>query len=341
MLLKRCIITIAVTLLITTPLFAQFSKIAQTGAQWLKIWPEPRGVGMGGACVATATDAGAIYWNPAGLGLARTNSFIATDVEWFADTRINFLSFAYPYGGIGAFGISFLTFSTGSELITTEQDQDGASGLKWNAGGLVIGLTYAKMLTDKFSFGVTGKLIQESIWDMTSNGFAVDMGAFFRPGYWGSMRFGFTIKNFGPDMRFTGGQLEDALWRPDQPGGTAPIDVEYIASPYHLPTSLNIGVAYDIIDLPAQRMTATAELLHPVDGVEKICVGLEYTYGDVLAIRGGYEHDPDVEDRDDKPVTERMTAGAGFKYAGFKVDYAFQDMGVFGLGHRVSIGMDF
>jgi len=341
MLFKKCAIMTVVALLITTSLFAQFSKVAQTGAQWLKIWPEPRGVGMGGACVAAATDAGAIFWNPAALGLAHTNSFIATDVEWFADTRVNFLSFAYPYGGIGTFGMSFLAFSTGSELITNEEDPNGTSGLKWSAGGMALGLTYARMLTDKFSFGFTGKLVQESIWDMTSSGLAVDIGAFFRPGYWGSMRFGFMIKNFGADMRFTGGQLGDALWRPDQPGGTAPIDVEYLASPYHLPTSLNIGAAYNIIDLPSQRLTTTAELLHPVDGAEKVCLGVEYIYGDIFAIRGGYQYDPDMEDRGDESTTERMTAGAGFKYAGLKVDWAFQDMGVFGLGHRISIGMDF
>ncbi|MDO9575882.1 MAG: hypothetical protein Q7J55_05080, partial [bacterium] len=115
----------------------------------------------------------------------------------------------------------------------------------------------------------------------------------------------------------------------------------YLASPYHLPTSLNIGAAYNIIDLPSQRLTTTAELFHPVDGAEKYCFGVEYIYGDIFAIRGGYQYDPDMEDRGDESTTERMTAGAGFKYAGLKVDWAFQDMGVFGLGHRVSIGMDF
>lgn len=358
MILKKRLLAIAVALLITTSLFAQFSKVAQTGAQWLKIWPDPRGVGMSGACSALITDAGAAYWNPAGLALTHTRSIMATDVEWFAGTRVNSLTLVYPYGSMGTFGLSLLALSMESEMITTEEEPEG-TGEDWSAGGVSVGLSYARQITDKFSFGITGKLIQEGIWDMTSTGFGFDVGAYFYPGYFGSLRFGFTMRNFSPvDMKFTGGQLQDAeLWLPDQPGNTAPMDAELLTHPYHIPTSINVGAAYDIVDMPEQRLTACIELYHPIDGAEKACLGTEYSYRDMFAIRLGYQFDPDLENEDkypdadedgepdavqgEAPGTERLTAGFGFKYAGYRVDYAYQDMGLIGIAHRVSLGLDF
>ncbi len=358
MTLNKRILTIALALLVTTSLFAQFSKVAHTGAQWLKIWPDPRGVGMGGACAATVTDASAAYWNPAGLALAPGRSIFATDVEWFADIRVNFLSFVYPYGSVGTFGLSLLALSMGSEPITTEE-QPGGTGENWTAGGVALGLSYARNITDKFSFGVTGKLIQEGIWDMSATGAGIDIGAYFYPGYFGSLRFAFTLRNYGTDMRYTGGHLQpEELWFPDQPGNTAPIDAEFLTHPYHLPTSINVGAAYDLVDSPEQRLTAGIELYHPIDGSEKGCFGIEYSFREMFAVRLGYQFDPDLEhdeqypeDEDGETVeplsgsepsaTERLSAGFGFNYSGYKVDYAYQDMGLLGIAHRISVGMDF
>ena len=48
----------------------------------------------------------------------------------------------------------------------------------WDAGAIAIGLTYSKMLTDRFSIGVTGKYIRESIWNSSSSGFGWTSGIY-------------------------------------------------------------------------------------------------------------------------------------------------------------------
>ena len=55
--------------LVPSLLYSQFgvSKVGTTAAQFLKIGVGARAIGMGGAFVAVADDATAIYWNPAGI----------------------------------------------------------------------------------------------------------------------------------------------------------------------------------------------------------------------------------------------------------------------------------
>ena len=56
----------------STSIFCQYtsnvSNVATTAAPFLEIGIGSRAIGMGGAYVATANDASAMYWNPAGIG---------------------------------------------------------------------------------------------------------------------------------------------------------------------------------------------------------------------------------------------------------------------------------
>jgi hypothetical protein len=233
--------------------------------------------------------------------------------------------------------------------LTTIDDPDGESGLTFTAGDLAVGFTYSRALTDKFTTGVTFKFVRESIWEMAAQGFAVDLGSYLETGF-NSLRIALSLSNFGSDLTFVGRSLEGGIipeeWIEDygytpglETGSFLPIATR--ASPYSLPLLFRMGFAYDLVDEDEMMLTVAADLVHPNDGEEKISVGLEFTYGNILTLRSGYKYDMDRGQLDDASATEGIAAGAGLKVpiGGKKatLDYAIRDQGILGLVHVVTL----
>ena len=65
-----------------------------------------RGLGMGGAFFAVADDASASYWNPAALTLLERKEFTAMQATLFADTTLNFFTYAHPTTTKGTWAVS-------------------------------------------------------------------------------------------------------------------------------------------------------------------------------------------------------------------------------------------
>lgn len=340
--MKRSVILFVSVLLIATSSFAQFSKVGTAGVQFLKIWVEPRGAAMGGAFSAVANDITSLYWNPAGISWVERPSVIFSDVEWFADIRNNFLGYVHPTQA-GDFGLSLTVLSMGKEDITTLEQPYG-TGEKWGAMSMAVGFTYGRWFTKEFAFGMSTKYIYETILDATSSGILFDFGVLLYPGVWGSLRGGFVISNFGPDLTFHGGPLVEKMFRENWTAGQGPVEVELQAATYPPPLCLKFGIAYDPIDTPEHRVTLALDLSHPNDGSEKVHIGGEYTWADLISLRSGFRYDPDLwEDR--ATSTEGLTFGVGMKYPIgpqlYNFGYAGEDRGYLGLKHRFCLGIEF
>ena len=103
--------------------------------------------------------------------------------------------------------------------------------------------------------------------------------------------------------------------------------------------SYSFGAAMDIIektDNSPHLLVGVAEFIHPNDGPEKINVGAEYSFQNLLALRGGYRFNYDEES---------FTIGGGLNlstaYGTFKVDYSFWDFGILDTVSMFSIGLGF
>jgi len=353
---KGIALAVVMILLTAASSFAAFPKLGQAGAQFLKIGVDGRGSAMGGAYTAVANDISSLYWNPAGAAMMQRPELMVSDAEWIADVRNNFIGYASPLGIWGTVGISLTSLSMGKEEVTTVYEPEG-TGEEWGANDIAVAMTYAKRFTDRFSFGVNAKFIQQNIWDMSANGVGFDFGTVYEPGFIEGLKFGMVVLNFSPmNMRYSGGHLETQLPDSGALPNQEPSDFVRMTGEFALPLSFKGGMAY-LWDIDALNGVIFAlDFLHPNDGGERFQLGTEYGWNRTLFLRLGYTYDPDMlkmpfgEERDkteweDDHMTLGGSFGAGFAYplgtTNLKLDYAGQDMGWLGMTHRISLGLGF
>ena len=178
------------------------SKVGITAATFLEIEVGARAIGMGGAFVAVANDATAIFWNPAGIARLPRGEAILIHTNWLVGTNFDFSGIVIPAGYMGSFAVSVTSLGTDEMEVRTVLKPEG-TGEKFSYGDLSAGLSYAKNLTDRFSIGINAKYISQRIWHMEAKGYAFDIGTLFRTQFNG-MVIGMTISNFGASLKLEG-----------------------------------------------------------------------------------------------------------------------------------------
>lgn len=331
------------------------TNVGTAGAQFLKIGPGARVDSLGGAFSAIANDVTTIYWNPAGLSQLSKLSFSDTHTIWLADVRYNYLACAIPIEHVGTLGTSITFLNVPDTEITTLAQPDG-TGLWYSAWDTAVSLAYARELYHeesgaRLSIGINTKYIHQQIHRESANGVAIDVGTLYHTG-WRSLRIGMSFSNFGPEMRFSGPDLQtgaeeagderNADYRPFPDTTNPSRKAELATIEYPLPTNFRIGIAYDLIDNETNLLTIALDGNHPNDNSERLNFGLEYWYRKMAAIRAGYKLRLGPDRLDDE---EGITLGFGthlkFKQTMVSLDYAYADFGHLQNAHRLSLGLKF
>ena len=190
-------------LIIISSLINAQSNVATTSAAFLEIGPGARSIGMGSAFVSVADDASSIYWNPAGIVNVNKPEVQSFYSPWLVETQFYYNTAVVPMGTYGSIGLSFTALTMDEMMVRTVQDPEPDEyGQKFDAGNISMGISYAKRLTDRFSFGFQTKFIQESIWQMKAQGYAVDIGTMFVTK--SNLNIGMSISNFGGKLGMQG-----------------------------------------------------------------------------------------------------------------------------------------
>jgi hypothetical protein len=319
-----------VVLLATTVAQAQLTrntkKVGTTVAQFLKIGAGARSLAMGGSAAAMEGDVYTIYWNPGALARLQTpGEATFNHAEWLADINYDFVASGLTIGDVGTIGLSVTSLRTPEDIVRTVDNPDG-DGRRWSYSAFEMGLSFARSLTDRFSIGMTGKYIRESIWDMSAQGFAVDIGTIYTTTL-NNMKIGASISNFGSTMRLDGTDITFNNF-PDGQLGQGPQNIAsiYKTDSYNIPLTFRIGVAMDAVKSELIRTTVAVDATHPNDNSEYVSSGVEFAFDEMIFARVGYKSLflPDSE--------QGLTWGAGFRYemsttTFVKIDYAFADYG--------------
>ncbi len=287
-------------------------------AQFLKIGVGGRAAALGESFVAISDDASALYWNPAGLAQFKENQIIFSHNIWLVDINHDFLGAVYHLDLDNTFGISLTSLSMDKMPVTTEFAPFG-NGEYFGFSDIALSVSYARRMTEQFSFGGTVKYIEETLDKLKMRGVMIDIGTYYKTGL-GSTRFAVTVSNFGAELAPDGevvlvGNREKSEWQSFAP-----------------PTIFRIGFAFEPYQSEEHILTTSIQLNHPNDNSENVSVGAEYSWRRILFLRVGYKINVDEQN---------YSFGAGvnvpISIAEFTFDYAFANFERLGSAHRFSI----
>ncbi len=316
------------------------TKVGTTSANFLQLRVGARAIAMGGSFVGVANDGSALYWNPAGItNLPGIQAFYQNS-RLYAGLKHQSFGLSYSLDQQNYLGLLVNYLDMGKMEQTTLESPDGTNQ-QFDAASMAIGLTFARQLTNRVSFGLTAKYIQERIWLEYARGYAFDIATLYTIREKG-IRIGMNLSNLGPDMGIgEAPHLKFYKRKPDDYPGSPQPEAQLSTKTFPLPLAFSMGVSLDIIGQNAlrhseeHRLTIATSITDGYDSPFRMNFGTEYVCHDVLALRGGYYLNYD---------TENYALGFGlniYKYAriNLQLDYAWMNYG--DLGSINTYGLEF
>lgn len=299
---------------------------AQTGFRFLSTSVSARGAAMGDAMTALNNGSVSMFYNPATMsGMNGMADAALGQIDYIGDIKYNFASVAFqPAGGTyGVFGLTLMAIDYGEFLGTQVANNDAGfidTGT-FAPSALSVGVGYARSVSDRFAVGANVKYARqrlgpssvETIGTEAQGALAFDFGVRYHTGF-RSLAFAVVAKNFAQE-------------------------VTYAEESFELPLALNIGLSMDMIDFTSANpnmhsFVVSVDGERPRDYYENLKLGAEYTFMNILSVRGGYLF----------PSDERgLSAGAGlnFEVSGLALgaDYAYSDFGRLGSVNRIMVSV--
>jgi hypothetical protein len=321
----------ALAYLLPTSAPAVNSNAGTAAYTFLKIGTGAKSQALGGAFVGLADDATALYYNPAGL-TARgegellydellgkplneipKNRFTASYINYLVDFQYGFLGYIRQIDSSTSVGASasYQNYGTFDRL-----DAEGTETGTFGASDIALALTYSKRLAARFSVGITGKAILESIDDSTSTGLAMDIGLMYLLSADGSSRLGLALTNLGAQLNGLTNSHKDKL-----------------------PTKVAVGISHRLVGLP---FLFSAEAGKPFDNDFYAALGMELISLRPFFVRVGWStQGRDYRVGGDNDFAAGFAGGFGVTYKNYQIDYSYSSYADLGSVHRISIGAGF
>jgi hypothetical protein len=305
--------------------------VAKYAGEFMSIGVGGRALALGGAFAALANDATAGYWNPAGLARIDYPEVILMHDEAFGSLmNHDYGAVALPLGINTSLGISVIRLGVDDIANTENAGVDVNGNLTYDpnqfsrvdpnrvtyfkSADWAFYLTYARRVTDRFSYGANLKFIRRDIGEHGATGIGFDIGAMYTP----------------LEHMIVGANFQDVT--------TTLLAWDTGRNELISPT-LKVGSAYLLDALGGQFAPAVdvdvrfenrqyASTFHLGPASFDLHAGLEYEWKTLVALRIGYS---DVK---------QLTMGAGIRLPKLRIDYSFAKFDAIdqlGNSHRISL----
>ncbi len=344
--MRKVLFSILVVASVGFQLTAQ--EVQTTAVPFLLIAPNSRASAMGESGVATADDAWAIFWNPAGYAFQQGSEISMSHANWLpalglSDLWIAHLVYKQPVEELDGILAAGLTYINLGEFVRTLNDPTPVGTFKGYEVAVAIG--YSTKLSKTLGMGINTRIIYSHLADKgtgqeagrgSATGFSFDIGLLYRPEHvyipftntdlGNALSLGLNLSNVGPNIYYVDKEQADPL-----------------------PQNLRFGVGFKIIDDEYNSLTSSIEfnrLLIKRDTAARkadefykaffttwtggsfseqlrkftTAIGVEYWYGSpkLIALRAGYFYeDPRAGNR------KFMTFGAGIRYDIYGFDFSY------------------
>jgi Type IX secretion system protein PorV len=307
-----------------------------SAANFLKVGVGARSMAMGDAATSIVDGPTALYWNVAGITRIENEiSFVFSTMDWLVDTRNSYIGAVFKVSSLGSFGLDLQFLNYGNIEETTVFDQDG-TGRFFSASDFAFGLSYARQLTDRFSFGIKAKYIREDIANANGDAFALDFGAVFQTTFFNNnLRLAATLSNFGTKMKFEGRDLAVTYTVPGNPSGKQ-IPAELTTLEWEIPLLFRFGISNYFVNNEDWVFLAAFDVMDSRDYSVRYNLGGEIGFSQTVYLRGGYKFNYDE-------VT--YTAGLGLDFSRILdvkvvLDYLYLNYDVFGNFNEFTLRID-
>jgi len=307
--IKQSIIVLGVLMMVSLP-FA-LSGISQGSLLFLTFEPGARANAMGRSYTAIADDAYGMWWNPGATAFSKKAQLAGTHIPWMAGSGLNDMFYEYlgwnqNFYGIGNLNAHIIWLDAGTQMATNTSGEDQGEFHSFDVAG-AFGYSY-EVVPNKIGVGGNFKLIYSYLapsvtiteQEGSAFSFGFDVGAKFKDVGVPKLDLGVVMQHIGPDVTFVDQAQADAA-----------------------PMTFRAGAAYTVLDQPMGKLLVTADaskILANEDPLFKRFVtgwkhfdetiygaGAEYTYLQLISLRGGYYSDAAGE-------VEGPSFGAGIQY---------------------------
>ena len=307
------------------------------GASELLINPWARSNGWGAVNYANIRGVESMFSNVAGLAFVKNIEVAYTNTMLYggksglsSGATLNTFGLGVRVFEAGVLGVYVSAISFGELAVTTEDSPEPGSNGTFSPSYMNINVAYAHSFTNTIHGGVVFKLATESTDNVSGSGFAIDAGIQYVTGENDELKFGISLKNWGPSMKFGG--TGHSLTMINHAGNT--FTVETRAAEMDLPTCHNIGLSYDFLfEKWDQRLTIAASFTSNAFLRDNYALGLEYGLLNILQLRAGYVLQSGLLTGDAATANSGICAGASVDVplskkedsnVGLTIDYSYR-----------------
>jgi len=294
----KSILTVVISVSLIGPAYA-----AKYAGEFLSLGVGARPIALGGAYVAESADVLLGYYNPSGLSsLVRPQAVFMHSEAFGSLLNHDFLAYARPLGdesNRSAMALSLYRLGGGG-IIVTGRDQTGRFyQIKEESHADYAGyFSFGRAFGDKFSAGLSAKLIYRDIVDESAFGIGLDIGGRFSPLAWAD--FGLNLQDATTTLLSYSTGRKESIY----PTGKAGARFHGRKGKFGAALLTDADVRFEGRDYSAQASLGPASL--------DSHLGLEISYLDKIAARVGSD-------------IGSLTLGVGMRFGRFDVDVAMRD----------------